>query len=160
MPKTNGIDATKGILAAYPDIKILGLTMHNEYTYISQLLKAGAMGYILKTTDAKELAGAINTVYHGGHFFSEDVSRTMMSMYLEQKGSSNSSNDLVSPEYLTERELEVIRLISEGLTNNKIGDKLFISPRTVDTHRRNLLQKIGVNNAAGLVKYARDHNLV
>ena len=159
MPKMNGIDATQDIMAKYPGMKILVLTMHNEISYISKILKAGAKGYVIKTTDKSELVKAIRELNDGRNYFSEEVTQAMMNKFMKNS-QKVSSNTLVSVEDLTNRELEVLILIAEELTNHEIADKLFISSRTVDTHRRNLLQKLGVKNTAGLVKFAMQNGLV
>lgn len=158
MERMGGIDTTIYLQRAFPDVKIIALSMHNEEAYISKMLKAGANGYILKNTDESELIFAIKTVFNGDNYFSEEVTKVMMTKYLKKtkKPKSLSGADI---EDLTKREKEIIRLIASQFTNNEIGDKLFISPRTVDTHRRNLLQKLGVKNTAGLVRFAIENEL-
>lgn len=164
MPNMNGFETTELISNKKSDIKILALTMHQEESYISKILQAGASGYLLKSASRKELVDAITKVHNGGTYFSEDVASIMMSKYLNngtniEKRSSSNSHD-IHIEDLTKREHEILKLIVDEHTNIEIGEKLFISPRTVDTHRRNLLLKIGVKNTAGLVKYALQHNLL
>lgn len=159
MPEMNGIEATEHIHKTYPDTKILAISMYDEQRYIVKMLQAGALGYILKNTGKQELLNAIDTVMRGESYFSQEVSSIMMSQFMSRKGSG--LTDITKPEVpLTKRETEIIRLISEELTNSEIAEKLGISPRTVDTHRRNLLQKLDVKNTAGLVKYALQHHLL
>lgn len=159
MPEMNGIEATEHIHKNFPDTKILAISMYDEQRYIVKMLQAGALGYILKNTGKQELLNAIDTVMRGESYFSQEVSSIMMSQFMSRKGSGFA--DVAKPEVpLTKRETEIIRLISEELTNSEIADKLGISPRTVDTHRRNLLQKLDVKNTAGLVKYALQHHLL
>lgn len=159
MPEKNGIEATEEIIKDFPDMKILALTMHNQESYISKILKAGASGYVLKSTGEDELIKAIETIHSGETYFSSEVSEIMMAKFMKKPASGYQYQTIVSVEDLTTREREIIGLIADELTNNEIAEKLFISPRTVDTHRRNLLQKLGVKNTAGLVKFAIHHKL-
>ena len=159
MPEKNGIDATEEIVKNYPDVKVLAISMYDEQRYIVKMLQAGALGYILKNTGKQELLSAINTVMKGESYFSQEVSAIMMTQFMSRK-SAGEINPAVEDITLTRRETEIIRLIAEELTNSEIGDKLGISTRTVDTHRRNLLQKLDVKNTAGLVKYAIQHQLL
>jgi DNA-binding NarL/FixJ family response regulator len=154
MQDINGIDCTKMVIDKHPTIKVIALTMHIEEGYISKILKSGASGYILKNTGKAELIDAIKKVNNGENYFSKEVSNVMMNKYMKKSGVRKSSSSLASVDDLTKREVEILGLIAEEMTNNEIGEKLFISPRTVDTHRRNLLQKLGVKNTAGLVKFA------
>lgn len=159
MPEMNGIEATEIILANHPHLKVLAMSMYDEQRYIVKMLQAGALGYILKNTGKQELLNAIHTVMDGESYFSQEVSSIMMSQFMSRK--STGYVDTSKPDInLTKRETEIIRMISEELTNSEIADKLGISPRTVDTHRRNLLQKLDVKNTAGLVKYAIQHNIL
>lgn len=155
MPKMNGIEATKKIKELDPDIKILALTMMDEEEHIRKMIEAGASGYIFKSSNKEELIEAITTILDGKHYFSEEATRRVM-MDLVKKGEPNSHD----PTDLTDREREVLELIVKEHTNQEIADKLHISIRTVDAHRRNLLQKTGAKNTAGLVTYAIKHNLV
>ncbi|MBL4651679.1 MAG: response regulator transcription factor [Flavobacteriales bacterium] len=150
MPKINGIDATKRIVADNPECKILVLTVHDELAYISKMLHAGAIGYVLKTANKNELITAIKSVSKGEKYFSPEVTETMLSRFID----GHKPNSDVEEKELTIREIEVLVLISTELTNAEIGDKLCISTRTVDAHRRSLLSKLGARNTAGLVAYA------
>ncbi|MDA9563817.1 response regulator transcription factor [Flavobacteriales bacterium] len=159
MPDMNGIEVTELVISKFPAAKIIALTMHDQESYITKILKAGAMGYVLKNAGQDVLGEAINSVYAGKTYFSAGVSEIMMSKYLKNPSKKFVSNSMTSIDDLTSREKEIIALIADELTNNEIADKLFISARTVDTHRRNLLQKLGVKNTAGLVKFALQNNL-
>lgn len=159
MQDVNGIDCTKMVNDKHPTVKVIALTMHIEEGYISKILKSGAAGYILKNTGKSELIDAIKKVNGGENYFSKEVSNVMMNKYMKKSGVRKSSSSLASVDDLTKREVEILGLIAEELTNNEIGEKLFISPRTVDTHRRNLLQKLGVKNTAGLVKFALQNGI-
>ena len=155
MPKMNGIEATRKITDINPDTKVLALTMMDEEQYIRDMIEAGASGYIFKSSDKEELVEAITTILDGRHYFSEEATQSVMMDLV--KGRETSKND---PAELTDREREVLELIVEEYTNQEIADKLYISIRTVDAHRRNLLQKTGAKNTAGLVTYAVRHGLV
>lgn len=156
MPEMDGIEATKQIKEQHPGIKILALTMMDEDQHIRKMIEAGASGYILKSSDKDELIEAITTILDGRHYFSDDATQSVM-MDLVKGTSKKKSAD---PAQLTDRELEVLELIVKEHTNQQIAEELYISTRTVDAHRRNLLQKTGANNTAGLVTYAIKHNLV
>ncbi|MFZ5552159.1 MAG: response regulator [Bacteroidota bacterium] len=159
MKRMNGIDATEYIMKKFPGTRILALSMHNEEVYIAKILKAGALGYILKNTGKEELIEAINKVNGQENYFSKEVSDIMMSKYLKTQKKSNTSKSLITLEELTKREIEILKLIATEMTNTEIGEKLFISSRTVDTHRRNLLQKLQVKNTAGLVRFALENGI-
>lgn len=157
MPEMTGIECTEKIKEEYPDMKILILSMLNEDEHIKKVLKAGASGYILKNSGKKDLLNAINEVSNGKYFFSEQATQSIMMDLMGQKGRRvETDNDTVP---LTERELEVLEYIVKEFTNQEIAEKLFISVRTVDAHRRNLLEKVGARNTAGLVRYAMEKEL-
>lgn len=156
MPDMNGIAATRLIKDQYPDIKILALTMSSDDSHIRQMVQAGASGYIMKSAGREELTKAIHEVMEGKHYFSDQATQSIMMDLVKNKGKSSAPD----PIHITERELEVLQMIVKEHTNQEIAEKLYISPRTVDAHRRNLLQKTGARNTAGLVKYAFQHGLV
>lgn len=156
MPEMNGIEATKKIKESSPDIKVLALTMMDEDQHIRQMIEAGASGYILKSSDKIELVDAITRILEGKHYFSNDATQSVMMDLVKGK----TEKDETDPGNVTDREKEVLELIVQQHTNQEIADKLHISTRTVDAHRRNLLQKTGAKNTAGLVTYAIKHDLV
>ncbi len=156
MPEMNGIDATKHIKSKFPNIRILMLTMYNSRDYIEKLLRAGADGYILKNTGKEELQEAIETIYKGESFFSKEVTERIMEG-LQKKKNAEKNSYLVE---LTEREIDVLKLIVQEFTTIEIAERLFISTYTVETHRKNLISKLNVRNIAGLVKYAMQNGLV
>lgn len=156
MPEMNGIQAAKMVKKAYPDIKILALTMSSDDTHIRQMVQAGASGYIMKSAGREELTEAIQDVMEGKHYFSDQATQSIMMDLVKNKGKSSAPD----PVHITDRELEVLQMIVKEHTNQEIAEKLYISPRTVDAHRRNLLQKTGARNTAGLVKYAFQNNLI
>jgi len=138
MPVMNGIEATKRIKKEFPQIKIIILSMHNEGSLIKMLISCGADGYVLKNSDQEELLSAIRKVNKGQKYFSPEVT-----ISLADKPSSL-MDDSINGHYicdLTEREIEILKLIADGYSNKEIGEKLFISHRTVDTHRTNLMKK-------------------
>lgn len=150
MPKMDGKDATKYVKAHFPNVKVLMLTMHDTKAYIEKLIKAGADGYLLKNTAKGELKKAISVVCEGQNYYSPMVTQTVMSSMREEKA--------VKAEYgsveLTDREKDVLTLIAKEMTSHEIAEKLFISHHTVESHRKNLIAKLGVRSLAGLVKYA------
>lgn len=155
----DGIDTTRQVTEQYPKVHVLALTMHDEEAHITNMLQAGAVGYLLKDTGMDELVTAIRTVAQGESYFSQEVSATMMNRFMAHQKAKQESTSVL-PERLTRREREVLQLIAEEHTNPEIAEKLFISPRTVDTHRRNLILKLNAKNTAGLVRYAIKYELV
>lgn len=152
----SGINLSSAILKEHPQVKILGLSMHKEDNYIVKLLEVGAKGYLLKDAGADEMVMAIKKVYEGETYYSSHVTNALMK-HLRQGTKPSESGDQIK---LTNREQEILTLIANELSNPEIAEKLFISIRTVDTHRRNLLDKLQVKNTAGLVKYAMKHGMV
>lgn len=156
MPEVDGIAATRELIEKYPKVKVLALTMSNDDLHVRQMIQAGASGYIMKSAGRKELKGAIESIMNGKHYFSDEATHSVMMDLVKGKGKSTSP-DVV---HITDRELEILEHIVKEYTNQEIAEKLYISPRTVDAHRRNLLQKTGARNTAGLVKYAFQHNII
>jgi len=154
MPHMDGIELTKNIHSKYPDIKIVGLTIMNDNNHIKKMMNAGAVGYILKNCSESELKRAIDQVMRGETYYSPEATETVMNSLMKKK--TTISVDMP----LTTREKEVLELIVKEFSNQEIADKLFIGLRTVDAHKRNLLEKSGAKNVAGLVVYAINHNLV
>ncbi len=157
MPVMDGITCAKKIKEQYPEIKILALSMYNDNQFIKQMLAAGAAGYILKNSGEEIIKTALRKVYNGETYYSAEVAETVMQGML--KGDVKRNSKLVVDLPLTSREKEVLHLIIKEYTNQEIADELFISPRTVDAHKRNLLEKTGSKNIAGLVLYAIEKNL-
>ncbi|MFT5777568.1 MAG: DNA-binding NarL/FixJ family response regulator [Crocinitomicaceae bacterium] len=147
MGDSDGIIITKKLKNSLPETKILAVSMHNESHYIRSMLDNGANGYILKTTGRNEMISAIRAVHDGATFLSSAVSGSLLK-------SMNQATTTNSQIRLTPREIEVLKMIAEEYSNQEIAETLFISSRTVDTHRRNLLEKLGLKNTAGLVKFA------
>lgn len=153
MPEMNGIEAVKQIKKQMPDKKILMLTMHDEKAMIKMMMEIGADGYLLKNSPKAELLKALESLSSNESYFSDEVTSVLL-----QSDPIKSNGKMLAE--LTEREIEIIKLVSEGFSNKQIGEKLFISHRTVDTHRTNLMNKIEVHNVAGIVKFAIAHGLI
>jgi DNA-binding NarL/FixJ family response regulator len=160
MPKLSGIEAIKIVRKECPKVAVLVLTMHQNEEYVYQIFKSGAGGYVLKEAGKDELAAAIHAVARGEKYFSSRVSEIMVNGFLRK---TSIRDDRTSAELddssvtLTKREREILSFIAEGLNNQEISEKLFISPRTVDTHRTNIMQKLDIHDAANLVKFAIEH---
>ena len=153
MNNMSGLELCKKIKEAYPKTKILMVSMHNDPHMISQLLKVGVTGYILKNTGKIELVEAINSIYQNKTFFSDEVK----SNFINSKVLGINEDLNIS---LTKREKEVLKLIAAEHTTTEIADKLFISLNTVETHRKNILKKFNVRNSVGIVKRAIELDLL
>jgi two-component system response regulator DegU len=151
MPVMDGTEAMRRIRLEHPAVKVIVLSTHDEDDFIARLMELGANGYMLKTAEPDEIDTAIRSVHATGYFFSERVSRVMLHGLVQKKQVKPVFHEI---EPLSERELEVLRGICRELTTAEIAEKLFVSPRTVEFHRNNLLLKTGARNAAGLVVYA------
>ncbi len=157
MPGMNGLEATRQIKALKPGVKVLILTMHESNQYISQFLRSGASGYVLKDTAAQELVGAIRVVGQGDAFLYPSIARKLLEEYLQkvQNGEESQSYD-----GLTDREQEVLKLIAEGRSNREIADTLSLSVRTVQAHRAHLMGKLHMHDRTELVRYAIRKGLI
>lgn len=148
LPDKSGIDLCKEVRSTYPHVFVIGLSTFNQLSFIEKMLEYGASGYLLKNADRSEIIQAIDAVMHGKQYLSADASQVV-------KHAHNDNNTM-----LTRREKEVLALIAEGLTNQEIANQIFVSVSTVDTHRKNLLQKLNAKNTAALVKLAMDQRLI
>ena len=155
LPDTNGAELLKKIKTAHPHLPVIALTMHNRFDYVAALFDEGVNGYLLKNCTFTELKKAIELVTGGETYFSEEVKDTLLSSAFIQKDFSR----LKAASLLTDRETEVLLLICEQLSTEEIAQRLFISPLTVNNHRRSILAKTGAKNAAGLVLYAVKHGI-
>lgn len=151
MPVMDGTEAMRRIRLEHPAVKVIVLSTHDEDDFIARLMELGANGYMLKTAEPDEIDTAIRSVHATGYFFSDRVSNVMLHGLVKKKQVKPTFNDT---DPLSERELEVLYGICRELTTAEIGEKIFVSPRTVEFHRNNLLLKTGARNAAGLVVYA------
>ena len=152
MPKIDGVEATKKIRDQHPDMKVLILTMYNTANFIKNMAEAGAHGFILKNTGRDELKIAIELLMEGHTYYGQEVTKTLMDSY-----SKKATENVIK---LTNRELEVLKLLADGLTTPEISEKLFIAVYTVETHRKNLLSKCHQKTSAGLVKFAIEMELL
>lgn len=158
LPGMSGIDVCKEVTANYKSTKVLAISMFNEESFVTEILNNGAMGYILKNTGREELLVAIDTVLSGKSYFSDDVTQTIMKGLMKQRTASKQSKPELPK--ISRRETEVLGLIIKEFTTQEIADKLFISLKTVESHRSNLLAKLNARNTAGLVRIAMENNLI
>ena len=156
MPELDGMKATREAIARDPDTRVVILTMHDDEEYFFEVLNAGAMGYVLKNAAPTDLVTAIRTVYQGNVFLYPTVAKLLVQDFVRR----GTSDDRPSSDGLTERELEVLRLIAEGRTNQEIADNLCLSINTVQVHRAHIMEKLDLHNRAALVKYAIKKGLI
>jgi two-component system nitrate/nitrite response regulator NarL len=159
MPGMNGIEATRIIKENDPNARILILTMHDNQEYLNQIIRSGAKGFVLKNTDKEELLDAVKTVASGENFFSKDISKLIIENYI-RSAKETDKNEGFKEVPLTKREIEILKYIAEGNSNQEIANKLYISYNTVDTHRKNIMHKLSIKNTAGLVRYAIEKGLI
>jgi len=162
MPEKDGLDVLVGIREDYPDLCILALTMYDESKIVKSAFKSGVDGYVLKNVGKNELVRAISEVLQGNTFLGEGVKlnailetvpkHTEVGLFFEDK--------FIKKYNLTKRELEILRLISQAMSNKEIAKELYISDQTVSVHRKNIMRKLGVSNTAGLIKIAYDNSLI
>lgn len=157
MPEMDGIELMKNIKERLPELPVIALTMLGETQHIKQMISNGVNGYLLKNCGEEEIIKALNMVFSGENYFSNDVTKALVN---DIAGKRAPKQRLTLETPLSSREKEVLKLIVEEMTNQEIADKLFISVRTVDAHKRNMLEKTGAKNIAGLVMYAVEHDLV
>lgn len=155
MPYASGVEITEFLAKEYPDIKVIILTMYKSQVFVKRVIASGAKGYILKNRGGEELTKAIRSVYNGGSYIGEEITDVLLSALRV-----NEDVKMTKVVKLTKREKEILKLICDGLTSIEIGKKLFIASSTVDTHRRNLIDKTGVSNSKKLIKYAFENKLV
>jgi DNA-binding NarL/FixJ family response regulator len=151
MPVMDGMEAMRRIRLEFPAVKVIVLSSHDEEKFITHLMELGANGYMLKNAEPDEIENAIRSVAENGFYFSDVVNRVMLHGLVKKKQVKPTFNDI---DPLSERELEVLRGICQEHTTTEIAGRLFVSPRTVEFHRNNLLLKTGARNIAGLVVYA------
>ena len=150
LPDMNGIEATRQITAEHPEVRVIALSTYSDRRYVVNMLNAGASGYVLKESASDELLRAVEAVARGNEFLSPEITGPVVDKYVRRRSSADSTAFSV----LGPREREVLQLLSEGLTTPKIAERLFIAPKTVETHRRNLTRKLGLKTIAELTKYA------
>ncbi len=155
MPEMSGIDATLTLKKEIPEIKIIALSMHSDKQFINGMLEAGASGYLLKNSTYNQLIEAIKSVYSGNKYLSGEVTDIVINDYLDKKQEANKREA-----ELSERESEILLMIAEGYSTREIGEKLFISVKTVGTHKQKILEKLNLSNTAEMVKYAIKNGLI
>jgi len=158
MPKTSGIEGTHLLKKEFPNLKIIALTMHDDITIITKMVRAGASGYVLKKTNMNEVIDAIHIVFNNGKYLSVNAQNVVMENLLSPSDLLNEKE--TKKPVLSTRELEVLKLIAKEYSNEKIGEKLFISERTVEAHRRNIFIKTKTKSVVGLIKYAIKEKLI
>lgn len=153
MPGMSGLELATIVNQQHPDIQIIALSMNGEGSVVEQLInEASIAGYLLKQTDAQELTAAIEKVYHGGIYFPDNI--------LHALEAQTRVKEQINHAHLTQREIEIIALMEKDLSNKQIADRLDISIRTVETHRKNIFRKTGTNNVLSLVKWAYAHKII
>ena len=166
LPDKKGHEITESILEINSNLKVLGLSNYDEYAYALDMLKAGAKGYVLKNIGVKELVSAIQQIMDGNVFYSNEIANKLINYKLkellikEDSSAVRLLNEVDQDTPLSNREMQILRLIAGEYTNNEIADKLLLSKRTIDNHRQNMLNKLHFRNTAGLVRYAYQHGIV
>ncbi len=155
MPEMSGIETTEAIKKKYPDIKVLILSMHSDYDNISDAIDAGADGYVPKDVASEELIEAISAIQSGKNFFHTTISDEIVRNY-----STKRKKNVSALPQLTKRELEVLQLFAEGYNNTEIADKLFLSVRTIESHKNHILQKTNMKNSVELIKFSIKHKII
>jgi DNA-binding NarL/FixJ family response regulator len=157
MPELNGVEATRQIRQNCPATKVIILSMHSSSEHIFQALKAGAHGYLLKESAGMEVISAIRVVHSGKRYLSEKIGDQMIDEYIHNREIVETGSPLSK---LSTREREILQLVVEGKSSADIGRTLFISPKTVETYRSRLMQKLGISDLAGLIRFAMQHGII
>lgn len=155
MPEMSGTELTRKIKQEYPKIKIIVLSMHSESRYVQDLLQAGADGYLLKNCNIRQLIGAIKSVHSGKKYLSDELTSMVIKGYLIKEKKRNHSF-----EQLSSREKEIFQLLAQGSSPKEISDQLFISIKTVATHKQNILEKLNLQSNSDIIRYALKKNLI
>jgi DNA-binding NarL/FixJ family response regulator len=150
MPELNGIEATRQIVADHPGVKVIALSMHSDKRFVKGMLKAGASGYLLKYCASEELITAIQMVMANRVYLSHDITGIVVEDYVQKLADTDSS----AFQALTPREREVLQLLAEGRSTRQIAEALHVSVKTIEVHRKQMMDKLGLQNLAELVKYA------
>jgi DNA-binding NarL/FixJ family response regulator len=153
LPEMSGIELTKIVSRDFPEIKVIVLSMHTTQDFVFNAIKAGAKGYLHKSITQSELKEAIEQVFSGKDYFSKDISEIILKSYLNQVKNPERASDQ-HEQKLTPREMEILKMVAEGYSNQLIADKLFISVRTVESHKNHIMQKLELTTTVDLVKYA------
>jgi DNA-binding NarL/FixJ family response regulator len=158
MPELNGLEATRQILKAAPRTGVLILTVHESEQLVREVLEAGAQGYVLKSAAGRDLVAALEALSKQEAFFNHSVAKTLLEVY-RKKGSHDEPSEN-SPALLSPREREITQLLAEGKSNNEVAEALYISAKTVETHRAHIMEKLGLHSIAELVHYAIRNKIV
>ncbi len=157
MPDMNGLEATRQIKRSNPDVRILALTMHEADEYFYEMLQAGASGYFVKGGSTADLISALQALMQGDVYISPIMAKKLLKDYLKRAKNEPDSESYTG---LTTREKEILKYVAEGRNNNQIAEELYLSPSTVQTHRSNIMAKLGLHSRTELVKYALRHGLI
>jgi two-component system response regulator NreC len=157
MPGMNGLEATAAIRQELPDVQVLILTMHEDYEYFFEVLRAGASGYALKGASSNDLVSAIRAVHQGGVYLHPAVAKNLVSDYVKRM---EPGEDRARYDGLSDRKRQVLKLVAEGKTSQQIAEELFLSVNTVQTHRSHIMEKLGLHNRTDLIRYALRKGLV
>ncbi|MCB0806601.1 MAG: response regulator transcription factor [Bacteroidales bacterium] len=157
LPDVSGIEITKKLTAEFPQIKVIILSMHLNEDFIFNAVKAGAMAYLPKNSNKKELIEAILKVHSGEEYFSEPVSNIILKSYIKKAKTEETEQ---GEKILSKRELEILRLFAEGKSNKEIADMLFISGRTVESHKNHIMQKLELKSTVELIKFAIKNHII
>jgi len=155
MPELSGVQATEQIKEQLPDMKIIALSMHSEKHYVKGMLEAGASGYLFKNCTYTQLINAIETVQAGKKYLGDEITDVLIDDYLDNKNENGEA-----PAELTDRELEVLKLYADGKTTREISEELFVSVKTVGTHRQHIQEKLGIKTTVEMIKYAIRNGLI
>jgi DNA-binding NarL/FixJ family response regulator len=159
MPEMSGIEIAKILTEQRPEIKLLMLSMYMSEEFITNAIEAGAKGYLTKTTSQEEIINALKTITGGGEFYSDSVSNILLKSFIK-KTQNKSTDSKEQPIILTKRENEILKHFAEGLSNKEIADRLFISIRTVESHKNNIMQKLELKSTVELIKYAIKNKII
>lgn len=154
MKDLNGIDATRQVVTENPGLAVIALSMHADRRYVSDMLAAGALGYLVKDSAFEELSTAIRTVADGRRYLSESIAEVVFDDYVKRVAGTSAEEPAGPKKPLSTREREVLQLIAEGHSTKQIATILHLSVKTVETHRRQIMDKLRIYNVAGLIKYA------
>jgi DNA-binding NarL/FixJ family response regulator len=157
MPRLNGLETLCLLNETLPDLRVVVFSMHRKDAYVRQALAAGALGYVIKASPSTEVLAAIRAVYRGEYFLSHEINAEVISSYLETRKTETPSTGY---DALSEREQQVFRLMVEGNSTKQIAGLLFVSPKTVEKHRANLMKKLGVRDLVDMIKYAIKINII
>jgi DNA-binding NarL/FixJ family response regulator len=159
LPEMSGLEITKLLSETHPDLKVLILSMYTGEDFIFNAIKAGAKGYLPKNTTRKEIIDAIHSVYNNNEYYSESISKVILKSYVQKAKTSDNLPERAEDK-LSSREIEILKYFAGGMSNQEIADKLFISIRTVESHKNHIMQKLELKSTVELIKYAIKNKIV